>query len=210
MGLDEQVLCVSRRALPAAWLGQRTAIPLSYQHCLEILTAAAYCYKPRRQAERDPRFKQLIPYVVAVDPRGPRVGCYRRKGSETRLHGLESVGMGGHVTRDDAADAHDGLASVLARGIQRELTEEFLALPEPLALRFQGIINEEETEVGEVHLGLVFRLEVSRPEAVRVGAELHDFQWLTLAQAMRRPLELWSRLAIKLVEGCCAETIATV
>ncbi|MGQ9671205.1 phosphoesterase [Desulfosoma sp.] len=200
MSAEEQVLCVARQGLPAAWLGRRTALPLTYAQCLEVLSAAGCGYRPRRDAEQDPRFKQLIPYVVALDSRGLKVGCYRRKGSETRLHGLESVGIGGHITLEDAADASDDLASALARGLHRELSEEFAVLPQPIEPIFQGIINEEETQVGHVHLGLVFLLKVAHPEAVRPAAELHHFRWLALSPALRRPLELWSRLALRLVQ----------
>lgn len=200
MRVDEQVLCAARQALPAAWLGRRTALPLTYATCLDVLAAADCGYRLRRDAEQDPRLKQLIPYVVALDSRGLKVGCYRRKGSETRLHGLESVGIGGHITLEDAADASNDLASALARGLHRELSEEFAVLPQPFELIFQGIINEEESTVGHVHLGLVFLLKVAHPEAVRPAAELHQFRWLSLSQALRRPLELWSRLALTLVQ----------
>jgi predicted NUDIX family phosphoesterase len=199
MSLEEHVLCVPRQALPAAWLERRTALPLPYERCLEILAAAGCCYKAREEVERDPGYKQIIPYVVALDPQGPKVGCYQRKGSEKRLHGRASVGLGGHVTREDARTASDGLGSVLACGLRRELSEEFVALPEPYHLSFRGIINEEESAVGEVHLGLVFRMDVSSPEALRPGAELHRFQWIPLSQADRHPLELWSRLALKIL-----------
>ncbi len=199
MSSEEHVLCVSRQALPAAWLGRRTALRLPYDQCLEILAAAGCCYRPRGEVEQDPHYKQLIPYVVALDPQGPRVGCYRRIGSEKRLHGRESLGLGGHVTRQDARAAFQGLASVLDGGLRRELSEEFAVLPEPYRLTFRGIINEEESAVGEVHLGLVFRMDVSAPETLRPGAELHGFQWIPLAQVAQHPLELWSRLALQIL-----------
>jgi predicted NUDIX family phosphoesterase len=199
MSLEEHVLCVPRQALPASWLERRTALSLPYERCLEILTGAGCCYKARGDAERDPHYKQVIPYAVALDPRGPQVGCYQRKGSEKRLHGRASVGLGGHVTREDARAASNGLASVLACGLRRELSEEFESLPEPYHLSFRGIINEEESAVGDGHLGLVFRMEVLTPEGLRPGAELHGFQWIPLSQAGRHPLELWSRLALEIL-----------
>ncbi|SHF33351.1 Predicted phosphoesterase, NUDIX family [Desulfacinum infernum DSM 9756] len=199
MSLEEQVLCVPRQALPAAWLERRAALALPYERCLEVLDAAGCCYKARGEVEKDPRYKQIIPYAVVLDPRDSRVGCYQRKGSEKRLHGRASVGLGGHVIREDALAASNGLASVLACGLRRELSEEFAILPEPYRLTFRGIINEEESAVGEVHLGLVFRMDVSTPQALRPGAELHRFQWVPLSQAGRHPLELWSRLALEIL-----------
>ncbi len=198
MSLQEHVLCVARKALPKLWLQRRTALPLSYERCLAVIEAAGYGYKPRGEVEQDPQYKQIIPYVVMLDTHG-RVGCYRRKGSEKRLHGRESVGLGGHVIREDAEAASGELASQLERGLHRELSEEFTVLPEGCRLTFRGIINEEESSVGEVHLGLVFRMDVSTPETLRPGAELHEFQWIPLAQVDHRPLELWSRLALQLM-----------
>lgn len=192
-------MCVPRKRLPSAWLQPRTSLSVPYTDCLQVLAQAGICYRSRDQVEQDPRYKQLIPYVVAVDKVGLRVGCYRRKGSETRLHGRESLGVGGHVNLSDARSAQDGLDLVLTNGIHRELSEEFQNLPEPYQLTFRGIINEEESQVGEVHLGLVFRMDVSAPERLRPGAELYQFRWLSRAQAAQRPLELWSRLALEIV-----------
>ncbi|MEJ5347607.1 MAG: hypothetical protein WHS46_02815 [Desulfosoma sp.] len=198
MSLQEHVLCVPRHALPKPWLQRRTALSLRYEQCLEVIAAAGYGYKPREKVEQDQQYKQIIPYVVMLDIHG-RVGCYRRKGSEKRLHGRDSVGLGGHVIREDAEAGRGELASQLERGLYRELSEEFTTLPEHCQLTFKGIINEEESSVGLVHLGLVFRMQVLTPKALRPGTELHEFQWIPLRQVHHRPLELWSRLALQLI-----------
>ena len=65
-------------------------------------------YRPRGEMEQDPSFKQLIPYVVFrhTDPAGAvHVFQYTRGGGqgEARLHAKRSVGVGGHISTEDAS-----------------------------------------------------------------------------------------------------------
>jgi predicted NUDIX family phosphoesterase len=90
---------------------------------------------------------------------GSSVLCVQRhrRQSESRLHGLWSIGIGGHIDEQDAG------ADPIRTGLRRELDEELcfrepvLAKAEP---RFLGLLNDDGTEVGSVHVGLVFQLEV--------------------------------------------------
>ena len=198
MGIDEQVLCVPRVALSRAWLGLEVSHELGWEDCLQTLESAGYSFLPRSQVERDPLFKQVIPYVVVVDASSRRIGCYQRVGSEKRLHGLHSLGIGGHVAFQDAAQGQS-LGEIVAQGMARELAEEFVALPAAYDLYFRGIINEETSGVGQVHLGLVFRMDVLEPQDLCPGAELQNFRWVSLSQAAELPLELWSLLALRIL-----------
>jgi len=119
-------------------------------------------FAAREQAERNPDWKQLIPYC-AVTYRN-EVFCVERlaQQGEARMHGRLSIGLGGHV------NPRDGLAKgLVARALQRELGEE-LALPEgPLpAAQPIGVLNDDSQPVGRVHFGLVHRLEIpeNRPD----------------------------------------------
>ncbi len=102
MTKDEKVLCAPRKALPADWLAVEAALRIPERECFVCLEAAGCVFLPRSRVEHDRRWKQIIPYVLAWVPRTNTVGCYCRTGSEARLHGLESVGIGGHVTEADA------------------------------------------------------------------------------------------------------------
>ena len=59
--------------------------------------------RPRPEMEEDPSYRQIIPYVVLT--RGDEVLVLRRlkKGGEKRLHGLLSIGVGGHINPVDEA-----------------------------------------------------------------------------------------------------------
>jgi len=119
-------------------------------------------FRPRNQVEKDPGFKQLIPYVIFrhVDAAG-RASVFqytRGKGQgEGRLHSLHSVGIGGHISAID-----NGAGNPYEEGMQRELDEE-VSIDAPYQGRCVGLINDDETEVGSVHLGVVHLFEMSAP-----------------------------------------------
>jgi predicted NUDIX family phosphoesterase len=134
-------------------------------------------FEDRPIAEATPAWKQWIPYCV-LRCRGPSdergVFTVRRTTgqSEARLHGRWSIGIGGHVDEEDAAEAPADGASFFARALARELAEE-LHFEGPAAAgpvpRFLGILNDDRTPVGQVHAGLVYAwdLEACLAEARR-------------------------------------------
>jgi len=194
----EAILVLAREAIPGAWLPREGALPLAWSRLEGWLDGVdgACRWMERVRAEDDPRWKQPIPYLVLRDA-GGAVAVYRRAGSEGRLHGCWSAGVGGHVERRDEAGS---LAGTLLACARRELAEEVhAATGEVRPERFLGLVNEEVTGVGRVHWGLVFEVRCGgRP---RAGAELRDLRWLPPAEAMALPLERWSRLALALLEG---------
>ncbi|MEZ5980052.1 MAG: hypothetical protein R3F34_17825 [Planctomycetota bacterium] len=121
----------------------------------------------RAVAEREPRWKQVIPYT-AVTCDGEVLLLERtKKGGEARLADKLSIGVGGHLNPCDLVDGER--ARVCERGTLRELAEELhvpgiSAAPEPF-----GIINDDATEVGAVHVGLVQWIDL--PERVDVREE---------------------------------------
>ena len=208
----EQVLCTPTSVLPSEWLPTAGAVAMSEVALLEGLSGMAPVWLPRSAAELDPGFKQWIPYGLVQAPCG-RLACYRRRGSEERLKGVRSLGIGGHVNPVDAP-AVDGLPfswrQALWNGFRRELAEELPAAV-PGTTRFLGLIHESRSEVGRVHIGMVFLHQTATP-APMDGGELGDLEWL------RWPLEdgpledgalegdapeLWSRLALSLLKNPC-------
>lgn len=159
------------------------------------------CFIERRWAETHPEFKQPIPYVVLL--RGDEALCLTRLSAqgEKRLHGRKSIGVGGHVNPCDAAP--DG-GELFARACARELHEE-LELPERAcaALRPLGLLNDETTPVGAVHVGLVYALDVREyPVAIReTSAMSGGFEPLAAlrrqAEGPDSPFETWSTLLLR-------------
>lgn len=187
------ILVVPRSAIPQAWLPEQGTVALHEIELIRWLHQAPLAWRARAEVEPDPTYKQLIPYLL-VDHRG-RLATYNRAGAEARLHGLWSVGIGGHIDRIDATAAP---WDTIQQAALRELTEELPGVSQPAALQFLGLINEDETPVGQVHLGLVFRITSDTPEPPTAGEELHDLHWRDPSAAEALPLERWSRLALKL------------
>lgn len=185
----EHVLTI-RRALVAEYLPRRGVSTRNSEKLVDIILSS-HEFLPRPEAENDSAYKQVIPYVVLT--RGSEVFVTRRlkKGTETRLHGLLSIGIGGHVSREADGDGAD----VLRRGMERELAEEVL-IEETGALTPRGIINDDTQEVGSVHLGLLFTLEVSGEVRVRETEKLEGF-WKSRAElsALKAQMETWSQFA---------------
>jgi predicted NUDIX family phosphoesterase len=160
------------------------------------LVAAHGRFEPRKAMEQDPDFKQIIPYLVLRD--GQRYFLMRRTraGGDTRLHDAWSIGVGGHVNPGD----HD-----LAGGLGREWREELVADFVP-AFRLVGLLNDDSTDVGRVHLGAVYLAEADgRPVAIRETDKLiGGFATPAEVAAVADRLETWSRLAFEFVEDAFA------
>ncbi|MEJ6002511.1 hypothetical protein [Paucibacter soli] len=150
--------------------------------------------------ENDPSWKQLLPYVVALDDSGDIFAYTRGKaGAEGRLHGNISIGLGGHV--DLPPEAGQPLESHLVAEANRELDEE-ACLP-PAHLKFEGLICDPTNEVGQVHIGLLSIRQVSASEKEAMMAEagvVEKGMFVTLDYLLQpdvfERLENWSKCAV--------------
>jgi len=151
-------------------------------------------FADRDRVEEDPSLKQVIPYALVV--REGQVFLFRRTagGGERRLHGLRSVGVGGHVNPVDRAD-------VIHRALERELTEE-LFLPAGWRARVVGIVNNDLTAVGSVHVGVVAVVDPGpgvvkvREEDTMCGSFVSRTELLELHARERESFEGWSALLL--------------
>jgi predicted NUDIX family phosphoesterase len=194
MGLDDRVLVVPARELDR--LGRFQGFSDDADRYIDALLAPGLGdFRPRREVEDDPGYKQIIPYVVFRA--GDAVFCYTRgtQQGEGRLHRLRSIGVGGHV---DEADA-DGRATPDAyeMALRRELDEE-VAVAAPGRLRRVGLINDDSTPVGRVHLGVVHLFELERPEVTPREAGLAEAGFAPLAELrrLRGQFETWSQICL--------------
>jgi len=188
---DERVLVLPRASVPdeAGWYGLRT-------DDLDAFVVAAERdgrYEPRTKMERDPSFKQVIPYLVLRD--GPRYFLMQRTtaGVDVRLHGRYSIGVGGHLNPGDGG---------LVGGLQREWAEEVVADFVP-AFRLVALLNDDTTPVGAVHIGAVYLADAGgRPVTIRETDKLTGaFASAADVEAVADRLETWSRLAFDFLEA---------
>ncbi|RKX80190.1 MAG: hypothetical protein DRP87_00490 [Spirochaetes bacterium] len=211
--MDEMILCVPRKIIPKELRNDRVSSPLQWEVLATALTSSSLMFLPRREVEGNPSLKQIIPYVLIRNSVGSLL-CYERAGSEERLHGQLSLGIGGHVSMEDIEGrpntkgelnlltaGESFLEQVVCKAIERELEEE-AGLDDGARARFMGVINEELTPVGRVHFGLVFEYLLNRGDSAVTGEELAHSSWMDMEEiyARRDEFELWSQLALELVE----------
>lgn len=171
----------------------------------ELLRPENTSYRPRADVEKDPGFKQLIPYVIFrhVDAAGTqRVFQYTRGAGqgEGRLHSKRSVGIGGHISSIDAAG--NGGGTPYEEGMRRELEEE-VAIDTPYTARCVGMINDDQTEVGRVHLGVVYLFDVERPAVRPRETEIIEcgFRPVEAILADMTGFETWSQICLAALFG---------
>lgn len=157
-------------------------------------------YRPRSQVEDDPSFKQIIPYVVFRCK--DAVFCYLRGKSqgEARLHRLRSLGVGGHVSEEDAQGGKS--LDAYESAMRRELDEE-VKVASPGRISRVGLINDDSTPVGQVHLGVVHLYELEHPHVTAREEGLAESGFVPLATilTMRGDFETWSQICIDSVLG---------
>jgi predicted NUDIX family phosphoesterase len=184
---DELVYVVPRVDVPdgATWHGLRTDGLDAFVAALE----RSGRYEPRDRMERDPAFKQVIPYLVLRD--GPRYFLMQRTsaGRDERLHNRYSIGVGGHLNPGDGG---------VLGGLRREWAEELVADFEP-EFRLVALLNDDTTDVGSVHLGAVYVADAGgRPVAIRETDKLSgSFVEPAAVAAVANRLETWSRLTFE-------------
>ncbi len=196
MPKDEEVLVI-----PAQLLDQLG--PFSgFQHNVDrylstILDRENQSFRPRSLVETDPSFKQLIPYVIleCSDATGTKLFQYTRgKGQgEKRLHAHRSIGIGGHISIEDAT-GEDWYGT----GMQRELDEE-VCIECNGQKRIVGLIYDDSTEVGRVHLGIVHIMQLKSCKVQTREDHLEDagFEPVETIKAELERLENWSQLCMK-------------
>ena len=147
-------------------------------------------FKPRSEVEDDPRFQQIIPYVVFRHGDRYFLTHRLRASSEKRLRRQYSLGIGGHINKADL-----GRGDPILDGLKREWEEE-VVYDGTFEARLLGLLNEDSSPVSKVHLGVVFLVDGDSPnisirETDKLAGEL-----LTLDE-MRMyylAMESWSQI----------------
>ena len=191
--MSESILVVRREYLAPYLTEDFGLITEGVEEIVRVIEAH-HEFRPRPEMETDPAYKQIIPYVLVT--RGAEAFVMQRlkKGGEQRLHGLLSLGVGGHINPVDEAGG-----SALTAGLRREVDEE-VALERAVSLTPLGVINNDHDEVGRVHLGFLFRLEAEGAVTVRETEKLSgSFMPIAALPALRDKMEGWSQIALEVL-----------
>jgi predicted NUDIX family phosphoesterase len=166
----------------------------------ELLSPKNTTYRPRGEMEENPSFKQLIPYVIFrhrdADGRDHVFQYTRGKGmGEDRLHRKRSIGVGGHISVSDRINDDEVPYN---EAMRRELDEEVI-IDTPVTEHCVGLINDDQTPVGRVHLGVVHIFDVDRPAVHPREAELHDAGFRPVSELLGDldAFESWSQYCLK-------------
>jgi predicted NUDIX family phosphoesterase len=194
MATEERVLCFERKLLED--LGVFQGISLDVEKYLPVVTASSnIVYRNRSEAELDKHYKQLIPYVLVICD--GKILRYRRGkgGGEKRLHGLYSVGVGGHISEEDnglfsnAVGYHESMRRELMEEVAIEGAKEFTV----------ALINDDSTEVGYVHFGVVHILIVDNENVAGNRSGIVAPEFVPIADAIKDAAEYesWSRFCLE-------------
>jgi predicted NUDIX family phosphoesterase len=195
----ENVLVIRRNLFEQ--LGSFQGLNFEPENYLNLLLSRGNnFFFPRAQAENDPAYKQIIPYVLLAFQ--DRVLHYVRgkKAGERRLVAKGSIGIGGHMNEsDESLFAWDEQA--YRAGVEREVNEE-IKIDTQFEDRIVALLNDDTTEVGRVHLGIVHVFRLAQQKVEKREAMITNLAFLTKAELLnrRQSLETWSQICVDSLE----------
>ncbi len=155
-------------------------------------------YRPRNEVEGDPSFKQLIPYCIFRCE--GKIFYYTRskEQGETRLHSKRSIGIGGHIS---AEDQNSG-SNVYEVAMRREIEEE-VEIASAFTEKCVALINDDQTEVGRVHLGVVHIFDLEAPKVFPREKSIINTGFEEPSQLIhqRDQFETWSQICFEFLKN---------
>ena len=198
MAQEEHVLVVERKVFEQA--GAFNGLDFDVQRYLGTLFApGGPRFMPRSQAEKDPSYKQIIPYVIMVHEGTYLTYVRGKRAGETRLVGNRSIGIGGHINPidDEVPLFGTDFRDVYRRAVEREVDEE-VNLEAGHTDRVVALLNDDSNEVGQVHLGVVHCWVLDAPNVTRREQMITQMDFLTETELheVRDSMETWSQLCL--------------
>jgi predicted NUDIX family phosphoesterase len=145
-------------------------------------------FRSRGSMEENILYKQIIPYLVFHH--GGKYFVMQRtdNGSENRLHNNYSLGIGGHVRKEDLQ------GSAIIDWAKREFHEE-ITYNGNLEFELLGILNDDSNAVGRVHVGFVYLLH-GDSDQISIKSELKSGELKTLEECklLYDQFETWSKI----------------
>lgn len=195
---DEQIIVVPRTTLfdneTNAFNGFLSKSDVKGDNIFNSLSH--YEVKRRGDMEENPDYKQLISYCLLENQNG-EILVYERLsgGGEERLHGQSSIGVGGHM--NDVVGA-DSINEVLRVNAQRELEEEVGLSEDSQNMEYIGFINDDNNDVGKVHMGVVFKITVNSNDVEAKETDTLRIKWIEKGKIESYDdFETWSALILQ-------------
>jgi predicted NUDIX family phosphoesterase len=196
---DENILVIRRSLFDK--LGSFQGLSFEPDKYLKaILSRGNNFFIARREAENDAAYKQIIPYALIVFQKTVLHYVRGKKAGEQRLIAKGSIGIGGHMNEtDESLFAMDEQA--YRAGVEREVNEE-IKIDTSFEDRIVALLNDDSTEVGRVHLGIVHVFALQEPKVQKREAMITGLAFLTKDDllARRESLETWSQICLDSLE----------
>jgi len=194
---EEKVLVIERKVFED--VGAFNGLATDVERYIDKLFAQGVPrFIPRPQAEIDPSFKQLIPYVI-MTCQGKYLSYVRgKKAGEKRLVAKRSLGIGGHINPVDwtlfTADPY----KTYLEAVQREVAEE-VSVETKYQDKVIALLNDDSNEVGKVHLGIVHLWTLDEQKVERREQMITQMGFMTLAelQQVKDSMETWSQICLE-------------
>ena len=205
---DENVLVFESRLLHE--IGHFQGLNPNVEPYISAIFTPGNCFfMPRPAAEQEPRYKQVIPYVILAY--GDSLFSYVRGRSSTegRLVGLRSIGIGGHISDKDAAlpglELHNearvsGLHRLYIDAVRREAEEE-VSIDCEYEAREVAVLNDDQQEVGRVHFGIVHVFRLGAPRVSKKERLVSEAGFVSAAELAPSIAEFegWSQICIRAI-----------
>ncbi len=198
--MEEEILVVPRELLLRVGYFQGFS-PEADRYLSAFLEEGRCFFVPRSQAECDSSLKQLIPYVIFVytDDTGVQHLFQYTRGlgqGEKRLRTKRSIGIGGHINRGDSIRKNP--RAMYVEALRRELAEE-VRVDTTWTERCIGLINDDQTDVGRVHLGVVHLFEVAKPAVTPAEPDIRDAAFRPVSELLAdlNSFETWSQICLQ-------------
>jgi predicted NUDIX family phosphoesterase len=195
--VEEQVLVIERKGFEE--VGAFNGLATDVERYIDKLFAQGVPrFIPRPQAETDPSFKQLIPYVI-MTCQGKYLSYVRgKKAGEKRLVAKRSLGIGGHINPVDwtlfTADPY----KTYLEAVQREVAEE-VSVETKYQDKVIALLNDDSNDVGQVHLGIVHLWTLDEPKVNRKEQMITQMGFMALPelQQVKDSMETWSQICLE-------------
>ncbi len=192
---DENILVIKRSLFDE--LGSFQGLNFETEKFLGvILSRGNNFFLPRAQAENDLAYKQIIPYALIAFEDTVLYYVRGKKAGEQRLVAKGSIGIGGHMNEgDESLFAWDEQA--YRAGVEREVNEE-IKIDSQFEDRIVALLNDDVTDVGRVHLGIVHVFKLAEPKVKKREAMITNLVFLAKPElrARRDSLESWSQICV--------------
>ena len=197
MDQQEQVLVVERKIVEKIGLFNGLMFDVD-RYLREIFVQGVPSFINRAQVEKDPAYKQLIPYVI-MSYGGKYLSYVRgKRAGETRLVGNRSIGIGGHINPvDDMPLFNTDFYDTYLAAVEREVAEE-VSVETGHSDHIVALLNDESNEVGSVHLGIVHYWALDAPNVNKREQMITQMGFMTSTelQEIKDTLETWSGLCV--------------